>query len=245
MIDPDTVAARVADARRAAPNSSARTRALHSLYHTTFKNSNRLLMLNMGVVDLMAEELLVSGSNTRALLLVVGCLRNLSICEESKLPMMQKGIHEPLIALSWLADGDMTIKAMGTIMNMANNAHVGVNLVKAGVVKLVLHKLRNSVDDHVQIAAALILFNITTNKRTTKDEFRKEAIDVLKGLLIKVGFTNYPTTQLPNHEPAQTHARKCVEEGPKYTRQHNHVFLSVHDGPGQLSVSLLDLVSHS
>lgn len=194
MIDPDTVTAQVEEARRGAPNSNQKFRALHSLYHMTFKPGNRLLMLNTGCVDLLAEELLVTGTDTSHLKLVVGALRNLSLNEETKLPMLRLGVQDPLIAISWLGDGELTVKTMGTILNLTINAHVGVTLLKAGLIELVLHKMQHSEDEQVQVAAGLILFNLTTNKRTEKAAFREDAVSVLKGLLVKVNeFTSRHT----------------------------------------------------
>eukprot|EP00285_Hemiselmis_virescens_P007407 CAMPEP_0173401568 /NCGR_PEP_ID=MMETSP1356-20130122/51293_1 /TAXON_ID=77927 ORGANISM="Hemiselmis virescens, Strain PCC157" /NCGR_SAMPLE_ID=MMETSP1356 /ASSEMBLY_ACC=CAM_ASM_000847 /LENGTH=129 /DNA_ID=CAMNT_0014361727 /DNA_START=133 /DNA_END=519 /DNA_ORIENTATION=- len=94
IIDPDSIIAKVREVRRAEPNSSQKLRALHSIYHTTFTPGNRLLMLNTGVVDMLAEELRTSSSSSKHLMLIVGSLRNLSLNEESKLPMTQKGVHE-------------------------------------------------------------------------------------------------------------------------------------------------------
>eukprot|EP00282_Hemiselmis_andersenii_P041292 CAMPEP_0172066540 /NCGR_PEP_ID=MMETSP1043-20130122/11212_1 /TAXON_ID=464988 /ORGANISM="Hemiselmis andersenii, Strain CCMP441" /LENGTH=409 /DNA_ID=CAMNT_0012726699 /DNA_START=273 /DNA_END=1503 /DNA_ORIENTATION=+ len=140
---------------------------------------------NTGVVDLLSEELRTSAAGSQHLMLIVGSLRNLSLNEESKLPMTQKGVHEPLMALSWLGDGELTVKAMGTLMNLTINASVGLTLIKGGVMRLVLHKLSNSDAEEVQVIAALILFNLVTNKRTDKANFRADAIDSLRALLAK------------------------------------------------------------
>ena len=92
MIDPDTVVTRIMQTRSAAPNSSAKMRALHSIYYISFRPSNQKLMFNMGVVDLLAEELVTSDSNPRHLNLVLGALRNLSMAEETKLPSELQGV---------------------------------------------------------------------------------------------------------------------------------------------------------
>uniref|UniRef100_A0A7S0W201 Armadillo repeat-containing domain-containing protein n=1 Tax=Hemiselmis tepida TaxID=464990 RepID=A0A7S0W201_9CRYP len=185
ILDPESMIAKVREMQRAEPNSRQKLRALQSIYHTTFTPGNRLLMLNTGVVDKLSEELRTSASGSKHLMLIVGSLRNLSLNEESKLPMTQKGVHEPLMALSWLGDGELTVKAMGTLMNLTINAAVGLTLLKAGVMRLLIQKLKDSDSEEVQVMAALTLFNLVVNKRTNKSEFRAEAIDALKALLIK------------------------------------------------------------